>query len=1026
MTTFKPLFNLNLERFPIYTIMLLMGFLFAYIRMNGLLKSGGYSIYIAKKVKKTLVQGAILGLLVANVFNWFLIDGLLDRSIYFRITKGGASFVFGLVTFLLFSAIVLRIRKINVMKVLHLVVQPILIAHILGRIGCSIRGCCWGKDIAIGGNVFCFPAREIEAVFLLCLYWVIKHKVKEKALWVYLCSYSVFRFIIEFFRGDNRGELCGIAILSPSQIICLILVIISVFILFFKDKLNLSAKKESTYVPMPDNYMEPIGTKHPVRMVMRILMIIFVVLTIFVAINPMNLGWCTNIQWKVSSMFSFLFEEASRGEEIGDSSGTSIIPVTYEGTVDLQTGLELVSKIDEWSEAEYVAAYEKSLESGGKAYVYLQSVNGRVVMGSSRILLVDAESENMYIVNDAANQAYTTTQLSVYKESGITLEQAFDKEVVIKETVPCWYDSGRGLVAAKHVVFTCGDDNLAMAALIEESNNGIICFTQPELGALSNGSEKNALEIANVIEKVKKEIKLTDEQIDKIVLSTETVSRIDSSCSIKRYGEIFVSQTECVLRQEGYKDDEIDFICKKIRVCFNKAEDEKSIEINAGTRKKTFEYKINYYLDADVIRLVSQENHKVNLTVESEKPIMVEVYDETGRPLTSVYVTSKEDIVLYPEDGTEFTLRVKGTDTATGAKYKIAVKSTEQKIEIPLAINTALYRIEKYYNTSNSMMFMSMYKLGDSTIMEGMAVGVILPVFESCVSSYVSCIGYPGLDEIPQTDYAKTMILSYLIYEEIGEEMIPFIEDSEMRITYKSHIETEDGYYLRVKVQIVNESLIVYSGYTRMKLQLMEENALPKEIMEIPGVELLFEKQLCITEVNTETLFAAFGDDPTKPSEVSDISTLYAYCESRVDKIGKVSVPIQVFRSEKAVGAGYSKEKIDSFQKGINRINIASYKMERDKLASEISKIRAVKQGYELFSVFTDPTGYFIGAVAEKNEFTDALYTAYGYITDPSDAFKDDIESTTIDFMCSGADELEKTVKMLDERIKELEESMGK
>ena len=216
--------------------------------------------------------------------------------------------------------------------------------------------------------------------------------------------------------------------------------------------------------------MEPVGTKHPVRTAIRIVVAVFAALALFVALNPFGLGWCSNLQWKVSSVFSFIYDEASRGEEIGDSSGVSIIPVTYDGAIDLQAGLELVSKIDEWSEAEYVASYEKLLESGGKAYVYLQSVNGRVVMGSSRILLVDAESKPMYIVNDAANQAYTTAQLSVYKESGITLEEVFDEKIVIKESMPCWYDTGRGLVAAKHVVFTCGADKPVMAALIEECN----------------------------------------------------------------------------------------------------------------------------------------------------------------------------------------------------------------------------------------------------------------------------------------------------------------------------------------------------------------------------------------------------------------------------------------------------------------------------------------------------------------------------------------------------------------------------
>ena len=46
---------------------------------------------------------------------------------------------------------------------------------------------------------------------------------------IYMLSYGVFRFLVEFIRGDERGQLQG---LSPSQYWCIALILGAV-VLFF-------------------------------------------------------------------------------------------------------------------------------------------------------------------------------------------------------------------------------------------------------------------------------------------------------------------------------------------------------------------------------------------------------------------------------------------------------------------------------------------------------------------------------------------------------------------------------------------------------------------------------------------------------------------------------------------------------------------------------------------------------------------------------------------------------------------------
>ena len=58
---------------------------------------------------------------------------------------------------------------------------------------------------------------------------------------IYLLCYGIFRFIIEFFRGDDRGKLFGF--MSPSQWISIFFIMIAIiYFVILKRKEN-NAKK---------------------------------------------------------------------------------------------------------------------------------------------------------------------------------------------------------------------------------------------------------------------------------------------------------------------------------------------------------------------------------------------------------------------------------------------------------------------------------------------------------------------------------------------------------------------------------------------------------------------------------------------------------------------------------------------------------------------------------------------------------------------------------------------------------------
>ena len=132
---------------------------------------------------------------------------------------------------------VYKIHKIEIDSYLKVLAPCISFAHAFGRLGCSFAGCCYGKitelpiffeytkSIVAPNGVKLFPVQGIESgclfilTFILVILILKNHSCKTHL--IYISAYSVLRFCLEFFRGDElRGR---VFFLSTSQIISLIL-----------------------------------------------------------------------------------------------------------------------------------------------------------------------------------------------------------------------------------------------------------------------------------------------------------------------------------------------------------------------------------------------------------------------------------------------------------------------------------------------------------------------------------------------------------------------------------------------------------------------------------------------------------------------------------------------------------------------------------------------------------------------------------------------------------------------------------
>ena len=142
-----------------------------------------------------------------------------------------------------------------------LIIAPacITLAHGLGRIGCFFAGCCYGIETdSIWGVKFphldhnVYPTQLYEAIFLILLSGILSllaFKYKNKyTMPIYLASYGIFRFLIEFIRGDDRGAFL-FDLISPSQVFSIICVLISVGLSIYLFKINIK-ETEITVEPL--------------------------------------------------------------------------------------------------------------------------------------------------------------------------------------------------------------------------------------------------------------------------------------------------------------------------------------------------------------------------------------------------------------------------------------------------------------------------------------------------------------------------------------------------------------------------------------------------------------------------------------------------------------------------------------------------------------------------------------------------------------------------------------------------------
>jgi phosphatidylglycerol:prolipoprotein diacylglycerol transferase len=168
--------------------------------------------------------------------------------------RSGGVFYGGLIAAVLVCIYQLRKHKLPLWTSGDLFAPGIALGYMVGRLGCLMAGCCYGRptDVAwaitftdpaanlnVGTplNQALHPTQVYESLAGLVIFVVLLalerrgRAFQGRTFWMFVLLYAVSRFVIEFYRGDDRGFVFNA--ISTSQAISIVLAPLAIFMLWY-------------------------------------------------------------------------------------------------------------------------------------------------------------------------------------------------------------------------------------------------------------------------------------------------------------------------------------------------------------------------------------------------------------------------------------------------------------------------------------------------------------------------------------------------------------------------------------------------------------------------------------------------------------------------------------------------------------------------------------------------------------------------------------------------------------------------
>jgi phosphatidylglycerol:prolipoprotein diacylglycerol transferase len=199
---------------------------------------------------------------IADLGMWLIISGMLGGKLFHiiffwddflygwrqegvRSLREGFVFYGGFIVASLTAVAYTTVKKLPFFRVADVFAPSIALGHAFGRMGCFFNGCCYGKPCSLPwavtfppphvmAGIPVHPTEIYEALGNLAIFAglsaIYRYKRGDGQIWwLYVLSYGVLRFVVEFFRGDYVTYYFGV--LTLGQLVAMVMIAVAVIAL---------------------------------------------------------------------------------------------------------------------------------------------------------------------------------------------------------------------------------------------------------------------------------------------------------------------------------------------------------------------------------------------------------------------------------------------------------------------------------------------------------------------------------------------------------------------------------------------------------------------------------------------------------------------------------------------------------------------------------------------------------------------------------------------------------------------------
>ncbi|HUC85123.1 MAG TPA: prolipoprotein diacylglyceryl transferase [Candidatus Acidoferrales bacterium] len=219
-----------------YGIMMAVAFLAGLMTATRRARLANVSGDVIADVTMWLMIGSIVGARVVYVTTYWKQEFAAGPfSEVFMIQHGGLVFYGGLIGAAIAGIGYMWWKKLPVWKIADTVAPSIALGSAIGRVGCLLNGCCYGRFCDLPWAIHFPPGHEThglpvhptevyDGLLNLLLYaglaWLFRRRKFDGQIFaLYLMGYAVCRFIVEFFRGDYPPDHIHFGYFTSAQLL---------------------------------------------------------------------------------------------------------------------------------------------------------------------------------------------------------------------------------------------------------------------------------------------------------------------------------------------------------------------------------------------------------------------------------------------------------------------------------------------------------------------------------------------------------------------------------------------------------------------------------------------------------------------------------------------------------------------------------------------------------------------------------------------------------------------------------------